>query len=102
MEQLKYRKWIVTYDNANAIKAMYSKVSCIEFELQYTLQKKYSGSEVMFFAPKIKRPPNEKDFVKIQREITPIFARSTDKRSDTMKTNFPIQMEYDILEEKQV
>lgn len=66
LEQLKYRKWIVTYDNTNAIKAMYAKASHIEFELQYTLQKKHSGSEVMFFASKIKRPLNEKDFVKIQ------------------------------------
>ena len=32
------RKWIVTYDNVNAVKSMYSKVRCIEFALQYSLQ----------------------------------------------------------------
>ena len=37
--RLKNRKWIVTYDNVNAIKAMYAKTASIEFELQYTLQK---------------------------------------------------------------
>lgn len=63
--QMKKRKWIVTYDNVNAIKAMYAKVSSMEFELQYTLQEKRSGSEVMFFSKSIQRPENEKDYINI-------------------------------------
>jgi DNA adenine methylase len=67
VNQLKNRKWIVTYDNVNAIKAMYAKAPSIEFELQYTLQKKCSGSEVMFFSKSVKRPLNEKDYINILR-----------------------------------
>ena len=63
--RLKNRKWIVTYDNVNAIKAMYAKTASIEFELQYTLQKKHLGSEVMFFSKKIQRPKNERDYISI-------------------------------------
>lgn len=46
---MKNRKWIITYDNSNEIKSMYSKVDSIEFSLQYSLQTKQLGSEVMFF-----------------------------------------------------
>ncbi len=68
LQQLKDRKWIVTYDNVNAIKALYAKAPSIEFELQYTLQNKCSSSEVMFFAKNIQRPSNENDFVKVLTE----------------------------------
>lgn len=67
-QRLKNRKWIVTYDNANAIKAMYAKSRCVEFELQYTLQTKRSGSEVLFFAKNIERPPKEDDYIRILKE----------------------------------
>lgn len=67
-QTLKNRKWIVTYDNVNAIKSMYAKASSIEFELQYTLQEKRSGSEVMFFAKNVQRPTNETDFLNIITE----------------------------------
>ncbi len=40
IDKFKRRKWIVTYDNVNEIKNMYSKVDMIELELQYTLQGK--------------------------------------------------------------
>ena len=63
--RLKNRKWIVTYDNVNAIKAMYAKSPGLEFELQYSLQEKRSGSEVMFFARNVQRPANENDLINI-------------------------------------
>ena len=59
MVKMKNRKWIVTYDNVNAIKNMYAKMDKLEFELQYSLQSKKSGSEVMFFSEKLKRPSTE-------------------------------------------
>ena len=69
LEKLKNRKWIVTYDNVNAIKSMYSKVNSVEFELKYSLQSKRSGSEVMFFSKQIHRPEQEKKYIKtIQSE----------------------------------
>lgn len=63
--QLKNRKWIVTYDNVNAIKSMYAKAPSIEFELQYTLQRKRAGSEVMFFSKATQRPCNENKYINI-------------------------------------
>lgn len=66
--RLNGRKWIVTYDNANEIKSMYSKVPNIEFELQYTLQEKRTSSEVMFFSRRTCRPPDEKKYINILRE----------------------------------
>lgn len=69
LEKLKNRKWIVTYDNVNAIKSMYSKVNSVEFELKYSLQSKRSGSEVMFFSKQIHRPEQEQKYIKtIQSE----------------------------------
>jgi len=68
LKQLKNRKWIVTYDNVNAIKAMYAKVPSIEFLLQYTLQKKRSGSEVMFFSKKVQRPSHERELIQLLGE----------------------------------
>lgn len=65
LKKLKGRKWIVTYDNVNAIKNMYSKVDSVEFELKYSLQSKRAGSEVMFFSKQIQRPEQEKNYIKI-------------------------------------
>lgn len=67
-QKLKNRKWIVTYDNVNAIKAMYAKARGVEFELQYTLQTKRSGSEVLFFARNTQRPLNEDKYIHILRD----------------------------------
>lgn len=67
MIKMKHRKWIVTYDNVNAIKNMYSKMDRLEFELQYSLQSKKAGSEVMFFSEKLRRP-NEEGLLKVLGE----------------------------------
>ena len=64
-QRLKNRKWIVTYDNVNAIKAMYGKTPHIKFGLRYSLQRKRSGSEIMFFARNVQRPIKESDFINI-------------------------------------
>lgn len=68
INKMKNRKWIVTYDNINSIKSMYEKVDGIEFELQYTLQSKKAGSEVMFFAKSVQRPEKEEELIKILQE----------------------------------
>lgn len=62
---LKNRKWIVTYDNANAIKSMYSKSIGVEFELQYTLETKKAGREFLFYSKNISRLLNESDYIHI-------------------------------------
>lgn len=65
LRKMKNRKWIVTYDNVNEVKDMYRKIDKIEFKLQYTLQNKCSGSEVMFFSNKVLRPDEESKMLNI-------------------------------------
>jgi len=65
LKSMKNRAWIVTYDNVNPVKNMYKNVSRFEFGLQYSLQTKRSGSEVMFLSKKIIRPENESDLINI-------------------------------------
>jgi DNA adenine methylase len=47
------RNWVVSYDNAEQILEMYSGVRCIEYGLGYTAQRRYTGSEVMLFDPRL-------------------------------------------------
>jgi len=49
--------WIVSYDNAEEIKEIYSGYRQEEYFLNYTAQEKRKGSEVMILGPKIIRPP---------------------------------------------
>ena len=42
--------WVVSYDNAEEICAMYRMSQGLSYSLNYTAQKRYVGSEVMFFS----------------------------------------------------
>jgi DNA adenine methylase len=44
------RNWVVSYDNANEIREMYQLVNTKTYGLNYTAQRRYVGSEVMFFS----------------------------------------------------
>lgn len=48
--------WIVSYDNAEPIKAMYSAYRQDEYFLSYTAQQKRKGSEVMIYGPGVVIP----------------------------------------------
>ena len=50
------RPWIVSYDNAEEIKAMYSYARAFSYNLNYTAQQRYVGSEVMFFSNRLAAP----------------------------------------------
>lgn len=45
--------WIVTYDNVNPIKEIYSLYRQIEFNISYTLEKKRKAKEIMIFSNKL-------------------------------------------------
>ena len=47
------RRWLVSYDNAEQIREMYAGVRSIEYGLSYTAQRRYTGSEVMLFDPRL-------------------------------------------------
>jgi DNA adenine methylase len=47
------RPWVVSYDNADEIKEMYAYATPYAYGLNYTAQRRYTGSEVMFFSKRI-------------------------------------------------
>jgi len=52
------RPWIVSYDNTDEIQAMYAYAHAFTYSLHYTAQRRYTGSEVMFFGSRL-TPPTE-------------------------------------------
>jgi len=50
--------WVVSYDNAEEICAMYLMSRSLSYGLNYTAQRRYVGNEVMFFSQKL-IVPNE-------------------------------------------
>jgi DNA adenine methylase len=50
------RPWVVSYDNADEIKEMYAYAVPYAYGLNYTAQRRYTGSEVMFFSKRIQIP----------------------------------------------
>lgn len=48
------RPWVVSYDNANEIRTMYDYAKSMTYDLHYTAQRRYLGSEVMFFSARLK------------------------------------------------
>lgn len=50
------RPWIVSYDNEEEIRAMYSYARAFSYSLNYTAQERYVGSEVMFFSDRLAAP----------------------------------------------
>lgn len=45
------QQWMVSYDNAPAIRELYSQYSCLTYSLSYSAQKRYRGTEILFFGP---------------------------------------------------
>lgn len=50
------RHWIVSYDNVEQIREMYQLSRHLTYGLNYTAQKRYIGSEIMFFAGNLTLP----------------------------------------------
>jgi DNA adenine methylase len=50
------RPWIVSYDNAEEIREMYAYATPYAYGLHYTAQRRYTGSEVMFFSSRLQAP----------------------------------------------
>ncbi len=52
-----FRPWIVSYDNHEFIRKIYSGCEFIEYDLTYTAQRKEVGKEIMFFGNLKEVPP---------------------------------------------
>lgn len=50
------RSWVVSYDNVAEIREMYSFSRSFTYGLGYTAQRRYIGSEVMFFCDRLQPP----------------------------------------------
>lgn len=50
------RPWIVSYDNVDEIRTMYTYAHSFTYGLHYTAQQRYIGSEVMFFSERLMPP----------------------------------------------
>ena len=59
------RHWVVSYDNVEEIQAMYQLTKALRYGINYTAQKRYVGSEIMFFSNQLKVPENELPQVKL-------------------------------------
>lgn len=70
--------WMLSYDNCNEISEMYTEHNKIEYRIMYTAQKKYSGSEVMYFSKNLS-VPNVKNPAKVSSQ-----------KVDQLKLDFPI------------
>lgn len=57
--KLKNRKWIVTYDNHEAIRKMYNSKKIIQFSLNYSLQNKIKAQEIMVYSSKVISKEND-------------------------------------------
>lgn len=55
------RKWVVSYDNVTEIQQMYRMSQAYTYGLNYTAQRRYVGSEVMFFSKKLQVERNDAD-----------------------------------------
>jgi DNA adenine methylase len=48
--------WIVSYDAAAEIRELYSHFNTLEYDLSYSAQERYRGTELMFFQPGLRCP----------------------------------------------
>jgi len=46
-------KWLVSYDNTHQIREIYKNYKSVIYSLSYSTQDRYSGSEIVFFSPKL-------------------------------------------------
>lgn len=51
-----HHSWVVSYDDAAQIRAMYDQIRRHQYGLNYTAQTRYIGQEIMFFSRKLKMP----------------------------------------------
>lgn len=51
--------WVVTYDNVLEIRDLYVESPLVEYNINYSAQDRYAGSEVMFFSKSLKIPKVE-------------------------------------------
>jgi DNA adenine methylase len=52
------QQWMVSYDNVKEIRRMYATAQHVMYDIGYSARSVRTGSEVMFFADRMKVPPD--------------------------------------------
>jgi DNA adenine methylase len=66
------QSWIVSYDNAPSIRELYLKYRSMQYDLRYSAQVRYAGSEVMFFSSDLTIPEVENpSHINLKTALTP-------------------------------
>jgi DNA adenine methylase len=63
------QRWIVSYDNVEAIRTMYGDSNLITYDIGYSARSARAGSEVMFFDPKLRVPTLVGAVVETERRL---------------------------------
>jgi len=59
IENLEEKNWVISYDNTKPIREIYSGYDKLTYNLNYSAQEKYLGSEVIIIDPKLEHPDYE-------------------------------------------
>jgi DNA adenine methylase len=59
VKNLEEKLWVISYDNTKPIRDIYSEHDKLTYNLNYSAQKKYLGSEVIIIDPKLEHPDYE-------------------------------------------
>ena len=72
LSKLNGPKWVVSYDDVEAIRRLYEFASCLQYTIAYSARRRTRGCEVMFFRKNMAVP----DLTSPMREATEPYARS--------------------------
>jgi len=65
IKRIKKQKWMISYDNISPVYEFYKGYRYITYQLNYTAQNRYHGSEVIFFCHNLKIPQMTNSKLKI-------------------------------------
>lgn len=58
-------RWLVSYDDVEAIHGLYEDTSCLRYTIGYSARDRSRGAEAMFFSPGLKIPPVEGSMIEL-------------------------------------
>jgi DNA adenine methylase len=61
------KNWIVSYDDVEAVRALYAPFRGIQYELNYSARESRTGTEVMYFCDGLRIPRSAESFARLAR-----------------------------------
>ena len=56
LSELKETRWVVSYDDVEEIRRLYSRSTCVKYLIRYSAKRRYRGREIMFFSKGMEIP----------------------------------------------